>query len=574
MKKIAVLILCLALIAGAGIYWYTQRQPAGNQYARTLPQEVVATVNLTNLATLTDGFSATALGRFLAKDTVHAVMQELGAEPKDLAEYDRLYDTMAEVMTNPAFRAVFGDDATVALLPPDTKQLADNPAEALKGALVVVARTSAAGALELFSRMAKTGSVGRETVEGLELTKITLEQNQVLYGTTEGKTVLLAYAPAMIKRCLAAGKGEQTLDRVPAFQQALSFWQPVPQERTYSRLYLNVGRMAELLATADNPEIRQSGEMLRGVEAMYSSSYGTDQGLESRARSTYRYDQLHELIRSAIDAASGANSTLHLLKDSTLAYNWASSLRPEMLIKALSANAEELQQVDAAVRQNLGVSLDELGRAIGPQYGGVLEDIVRTPLFPVPKLTLFVGIRDRKIAETVLTQLRQTINTTNMVSEEQEQVGGQTIHCWPVMPDPAAQPAVALTDTMLYLATSKQAIKEILEAKGAPNALAAPVATALGPELGERVRTANFGSFVLYPQRMARQTGEVMDWLGTILATKNISLSRLNREVVQLLRSTELIAATSNLTRERAEWTMTLKKGAEPAGAQGAAGNK
>lgn len=572
MKKVVGIILCLAVIGGAGIYWFMERQGAGNQYARTLPQEVVGTVNLTNLAALTDGFAATALGRFLAKDTVHAIMKEMGAESKELAEYDRLYDSIAQVMTNPAFRAVFGDDATVALLPPDEKLLTERPIPALRQSLVVVARTSAAGALDLFSRMLDSASVSRETVDGLELTRVTLDRNQVIYGITEGKTVFLAYAPATIKRCLADAKEEHTLDKVAAFQEALAFWQAAPQKNTYSRVYLSVPQVAGLLAGSTNPEMRQSGEMLRGVTTMYSLTFGTDQGLESRARSTFRYDQLHEMVKSAVDAAAGSNQSLHLLKEHTLAYNWASSLRPEMLLNALSANKGEVQEVDRAVRQYLGVSLDELGRAIGPQYGGVLEDIVRTALFPVPKMTLFVGIRDRSIAETMLAALRRTIAETGMTTEEQEQVGGHTIHSWPVLPDPAAQPAMVLTDSMLYLATSKQAIRELLESKAAPDALAQPVAASLGGELGERVAKANFGSFVLYPQRMSRQTGQAMDWLAGILATtKNISISRLNRELVQLMRSTDLIAATSHLTKEQAEWTMTIRKAR---GEQGGNGGK
>lgn len=572
MKKVVGIILCLAVIGGAGIYWFMERQAAGNQYARTLPQEVVGTVNLTNLAALTDGFAATALGRFLAKDTVHAIMKEMGAESKELAEYDRLYDSIAQVMTNPAFRAVFGDDATVALLPPDEKLLTERPIPALRQSLVVVARTSAAGALDLFSRMLDSASVSRETVDGLELTRVTLDRNQVIYGITEGKTVFLAYAPATIKRCLADAKEEHTLDKVAAFQEALAFWQAAPQKNTYSRVYLSVPQVAGLLAGSTNPEMRQSGEMLRGVTTMYSLTFGTDQGLESRARSTFRYDQLHEMVKSAVDAAAGSNQSLHLLKEHTLAYNWASSLRPEMLLNALSANKGEVQEVDRAVRQYLGVSLDELGRAIGPQYGGVLEDIVRTALFPVPKMTLFVGIRDRSIAETMLAALRRTIAETGMTTEEQEQVGVHTIHSWPVLPDPAAQPAMVLTDSMLYLATSKQAIRELLESKAAPDALAQPVAASLGGELGERVAKANFGSFVLYPQRMSRQTGQAMDWLAGILATtKNISISRLNRELVQLMRSTDLIAATSHLTKEQAEWTMTIRKAR---GEQGGNGGK
>lgn len=561
MKKTVGIVLCLVVVCGAGLYFLMQKKNAGGQYARCLPQDVVGTVNLTHVNTLTDGFAASALGRFLAKDTVHAVMQEMGAEAKDLTEYDRIYDSIAGVMTNQAFRTVFGDDATVALLPPDQKALAANPAETLRASLVVVAQTSAAGALDLFSRLLKNANVSRETVDGLELTKVTVEPNQVIYGYAEGKTVFLAYAPAAIKLCVAAGKGENALDKAPAFKEALSYWQPAPQETTYSRMYLNVGRMAELLKTSTNVEIKQSGEMLQGVDAMYSFSYGTEQGMESRARSAYRYEQLHEMVKSAVDSAAASNQSLRLLQDKTLAYNWASSLRPEMIVKAMTTKKEEYQQIDGAVRQNLGVSLEELGRAFGPQYGGVLDDIVRTALFPAPKLTFFVGVRDRKIAETVLNALRRKIAETGMATEEQTQAAGQTLYSWPVLPDEAAQPTVALTDSMLYLATSKQAVKDVLESKAAPDALAQPVAQNLGSELAERVGKANFGAFVVYPQRMSRQTGDMIDWLAGILATtKNISISRLNRELVQLLQSTELIAATSSLNKEQAEWTMTVRK--------------
>jgi len=568
MKKIAAIILCLVAIA-AGAYFLLREKTTANQYARFLPPDVIGAINLTHSSTLTDGFAASALGKFLAKDTIHAIVQEMGGQPQDTVEYDRLYDAVAEVTGDPAFRAVFGNDATLALLPPDRKALAQDPAEALRHSLVVVARTSAAGALDMLSRLLKNAQVSRETVDGLDLVKIVVDQNQVLYGFAEGKTVLLAYAPAAIKTCVATGKGETSLEKAPLFKEATAFWQPYPAEKTYSRLYVNLPLAAELLQTATVPEVKEMGAMLQGVDSLFSVSYGTDRGLESRGCSSYRYDQLHALVKSAVDAA-GPNQSLHLLKEKTLAYNWASSLRPEIIVKAMAANEKEYGEMDREVRQNLGVSLEELGRAFGPQYGGVLEDIVRTPLFPWPKLTLFFGVREHKIAETVLAGLRRIIAGSGMASEEQEPAAGQTIYSWPVLPGESAQPAAVLTETMLYLATSKQALKEILESKAAPAVLAVPVAAQLGDELGGRMGSANFSSFIVYPQRMARQTGETIDWLAAILATtKNISLTRLNRELVQLLQSAELVAATSHLTKERAEWTMTVRRAPAPAAGNG-----
>jgi len=229
-------------------------------------------------------------------------------------------------------------------------------------------------------------------------------------------------------------------------------------------------------------------------------------------------------------------------------------------MNSLSPQKQGNQQAETAVRETFGVSLDELDRAVGPQYGGVLNDIVNTGLFPVPKMTLFLGIRDRKIAETALNGLRRKINAYGLASEEQEVVAGSTIYSWPVLPGDAAQPAMVLTDSMFYLASGKQPLKDILTDKAPTHTLAAPVAEKLGPELSARVGRANFGSAVIYPERMSRKAGDMLDWLAGILATtKNISISRLSQEWRQLMQSTELIAITTELTKEQADWIMTLR---------------
>jgi hypothetical protein len=49
-------------------------------------------------------------------------------------------------------------------------------------------------------------------------------------------------------------------------------------------------------------------------------------------------------------------------------------------------------------------------------------------------MTLFVGIRDQAIAETAITGLRRSINAGGMAGEEQEQVAGQTLYSWPLLP--------------------------------------------------------------------------------------------------------------------------------------------
>lgn len=572
MKKIVGIVLSLAVLGGAGVYWYLQHQavPSG-QYASYLPKDTLGSVNLTHINTLTDRFPATAAGRFTNKETMHVILQEMQAGSQAVAQYDEMYDNVAKVMTNPAFRAVFGENATVALLPPDLLTFAKEPVKALQQAAVVVTEPSVPGALEMLAKLADSKSVSKETVDGLALTRINADQDQVFYAYAEKKTILLAYAPAAIKACLAARQSGAALDQTAGFKEAVAYWQPFSAENTYSRVYMNNATIAPMLLAAENPDIKRTGEMLRGIDFGYSVTFTTPQGVENRARSTYRYDQLHETVKRAVDSAGQSNQSLHLLKPNSLAYNWAASLQLDTILQTLAAEGQDMEKADAATRELLGVSFNELAKAVGPQYGGVLDEIVNAGLFPIPKMVFFLGVRDRKIVETALNSLRKTITDSGITGEEQETVGASTIYSWPLLPGDAAQPAVVVTDSMLYLANNKQMLKDILAAQSSANLLAEPVKAQLGKELGESFQRANIGSFVMYPERMTKQVGEMMDWLTGILASsKNISLARFNQEVQGLMQSTEFIAATTETGKNQGDWTMVVKT-AQAKPAEGAA---
>ena len=575
MKKMLGIVLALAVFGGAGAYYYLQHQgePSG-QHARYLPKDTLGSVNLTHINTITDQFPATAGGRLVNKETMHAILQEVQAGDQAVAQYDEMYDNVAKVMTNPAFRAVFGENATAALLPPDLLTFAKEPVKAIRQAAVVITEPSVPGALEMLVKLADSKSVSKETVDGLELTRINAGQDQVVYAYAEKKTILLAYAPSAIKACLAARQSGASLDQTAGFQEAAAYWQPFPAEKTYSRIYMNNATIAPMLLASDNADVKRAGEMLRGIDHGYSITYTTPQGMENRARSKYRYDQLHETVKRAIDSAGQNNQSLHLLKPNSLAYNWAASLQLDGILQALAAEGQDMEKADAATREVLGVSLNELGKAIGPQYGGVLEEIVNAGLFPIPKMVFFLSVRDRKVVDTALNSLRKTITESGITGEEQETVGSNTIYSWPLLPGDAAQPAVVVTDNMLYLANNKQMLKDILAAQSTANLLAEPVKGQFGKELGDSFQRANIGSFVLYPERMAKQVGDTMDWLTGILASsKNISLARFNREIMALMQSTELIAATTETGKNQGDWVMVVKTAqSKPAESQPAQG--
>ena len=571
MKKIVGIILCLAVVIAAASYLLSPGKEEAGSYARFLPPDTMITVNLTHGKTLIDNFAASQLGKALAKDTVHAIISEMDGKPEYLTEYDTVYDSVVKVANDPAFRAVFGDDVTLAVLPVDHTVLAGNPEAAAVSSLVVIAQTSISGALDMLTKFVNNDRISRETVDGLDLVKIATDQGAVIYGYTHGRTVFLALSPVAIKACLAAGTGQTALDKAPAFQEAAAYWQTFPEATTYGRAYVNTPAIAELIKrisvadVANIPEgnedvlaaFKEIGDMLAGIGAIYSVNYWTDQGVEERARVGLVYDQLHPMMKNLFDATAKGNQTMHLLRENTLAYVWASALNMEYIIQSMKADETTYQRMESGLQENVGVSMEELGRTFGPQYGGVLDDIIQTPLFPWPKMTWFVEIRDRAIAGKILDKVRSAVAAQGMANEEQEQVQDQIIHSWPILPDEALQPAVLLTENMLYLSTSKQNLKEMLAAKGTP----ADLTARMGRDLSGRMQAANYGNFVIFPARMAPQIDASLAWLAHTMQmrlSKKVKMERLRHELMQLLQAVELAASTTVVTKERIEVATTI----------------
>lgn len=563
MKKVLGILLCLVVVGG-GVFYYLNTTPTADQqhYAGYLPQNTVATVSLTNLNHLADTFPNTALGHFLSKETMAQLMAEFGAEPRQVQEYEEFYDRVAAVMTNPAFRTVFGDDAIVALLPPDPDRLRENPAEELKRSLMIFATTGVSGALETFAKLVMSEEVSSETVGELELTRVNLEEDEVVYGYAEHGTVLLAYAPESIATCVAVSRSGGTLLDQKFFAEAKAFWQPVPVETTFSRMFVNVPILKSLLEKSGEQEVELVSRYLQGIAYGASVLYAQEDVLEVRSRAGYSLDQLNKVTKSLFTSLAEENTALNLLGANTLVYQWASSLNAEMIRETLEvADAEGYRQTQARVKKELGVSIEELLQAIGPQYGGVVNEIVNAGFFPVPKMVLFLEIRDQQLAEQILATLRRKVAQSGIAEEQHLEVGEATVYYWPVLPGEATQPAVVLTDGMLYFANGKASLVNLLEDSQERAKLSEAVASELGEELSSRLMASNYESFVMYPAQLAEEVGGMLDWLtGLLAASRGTSLQAFSEEILALMRSTEVVVVTSEITGEYADSTITLKQ--------------
>ncbi|RUM39582.1 MAG: hypothetical protein DSY58_00215 [Desulfobulbus sp.] len=564
MKKLLILALLLLGAAGAAFYFMRSSSPAAaDYYADYLPENTLATASFVDLQGLSETFPATSLGHFVAKPTVHRILGEIGVPPQGLKEYDDVYDGLAGVMTNPAFRQVFGDDAVVAVLPPDVELLRKDPEKELKKSLLVFGTSSVAGPLDSFARLVMSKNVGKETVEGLELTRIEVDDNDVVYGYAKKGVVILSYAPANIVRAMQQKEAGSGLREFAFFTAAKGFWtKKAATQRVYTRSYVNFTRIRSLFSESMNPQEREIGKYLQGFKSMSSVMVEDHDTLEMSTQLEYTFDELHPWVRDQYKAVSKQNYSLGLLSNKSLVYYWVSLLNKDYLKNLLAAaNEDQYKQIDSQVRKELGVSLDECIAAVGPQLGLVVNDVVNTGLFPLPKAVFFLEVRDPAIAQKLFDTLRKRIAERGFATEQHEQVNGKTIYYWSILPGEATQLALVLTDKMVYLANGKASLKLVLDPKYKQTELPAGMAETLGSDLVKSVKSSNYTTVVARPALLATQVREGITWLaGMLEATRGITAEQLKKEILSLMESVDVVTATSNIALEHTVSSIVFQK--------------
>ena len=563
MKKIALLLL-VAFVLGAGsAYFFSRTKTAASDtaYADYLPPDTLAVVSLRDLNGLVDLFPKTALGHFLSRETMTAVLTDMHVQSEDINAYTTGYEKVFSVLHNPGFRMVFGDDVDLAWLPVNPDLFSSDPQKALEQSMVVLATTASSKALETFAETLLHKDIDTVKVGDLELTRIRIDPENHLYAFAVGNRLLLALTPDIIGRCVAVNKTGKTLQQEKNFLDAAEFWHGTSLQKIYSREFVQLDQLRRVLAGVKDKELQPIDRYLQGMRFVASLAGATDNGWKIDSRSRYTYEELDPAVKKLIDAGEKKNITLQLLIDNPLLYSWSSSLGSSTLLQSLSAaDPVEYEKMDKRMRREFGFPLTKIVGAFGPQYGLVLKKIVQGGMFPLPKMVFFVQIRDHKVAESLLDKIRAKADARGMTPALKEQVGPYTMYSWALLPGEATRPAFVLSRDMLYLANGPAGLKKVMAVENERERVPVSVADKLGSTLADQVQQANNGIFIFWPSRFAAQVKGAADWLAGLAAAsqKGRSVTRLKDELLRLLRSTEKAVLVSNLFPDHGRAEMVL----------------
>lgn len=567
--------MCCLCIVGVFAYFLFRPalpEPEQNYYADFLPEDTVAVLSLYDMEGLAKIFPGTPTGRFLSKPVMHEVMGELGAIEEDLEKYDAFYNAVADVLTSSVFRQVFGDDAVIALCPPNPKGLRGNAEQELKKSLLAFGTSSTAGMISRFARMVMRKDVRNAEIAGLDMTRIRLDDNEVLYGYDDHGIIVLAYDPERIVSAIQRKKSGKTLRNAQSFTATEAFWKEEGQGHVYARSYLNAIRLQEFASVfsqqktqqgiADMADMADMAEALTAELKSIGSLIIQAQGeLHVRIKGERDPELLSKEVQAKEALLGDENLALPLLQENTLLHYRLAHFDKAFFRQFLASPGTEQQyrELEKTVRNEVGFSLDKFLEATGPRAGISVHDIVNAGMFPLPKTVLAIQVQNRQAVGWALKKLRDELKKQGFASEHQENVQGHRLYYWTMMPVEATHLAIALTDTLLYLANGESQLRDLLAKKEKPETLTEQVKE-LGKTAGTCVASANSGAFLLRPAQLAAQIEPVADWLTDMLwASTTGSGKKIQEELLALMRSFDFVAACSNRTETHVKGEVIFK---------------
>jgi len=559
MKKTILIALLLAGAAGAGLWLQRQSvspDPGSAYYAAYLPADTWAVLSLFDLKGLSKTFPDSSPGKFFAKESMSGIIAELGADKEAALRYEEFYDGAADLFGSPILQQLFGDDATLALLAPDPDRLREDPEAERRRMLLAFGSSAAASSVDSLARLTMSDVSREKTAAGLELTRIRLNEDESLYGTVRAGVIILAYSPEAVAAAIRQQERGGGLDSSPLFAAAQKFWADEGADsRFFAKFYSNIKKLQAALTASGQPEAERAAARLQGFTGLSAAATERQGELRLRIRTDCEPDQLDEAVRQARERLRGQrNLALHLLNGQSLLYFWFSGLEESLLAAA------DPVSLDEAARKQLGLPLEEVMAALGPQAALSLGELASTGLFPVPTVALAVQARQPEQTRQLLAALRRRISSEmRMAREQMTEASGLPLYHWNLLPAEAAHPALALSGRLLYGVNGESRLKRLLaqEQEGLPQTMR----QLLGPELAAELSNSNSAAFVLRPARLAAEMQQAAVWLQPVFpALARFPTEKLRDGLLKLLQPLDLAVGWGRTEEDHAFSVLILRK--------------
>ncbi|MCA9409355.1 MAG: hypothetical protein KC733_11750, partial [Candidatus Omnitrophica bacterium] len=413
------------------------------------------------------------------------VLDEMKLAPHERAIVEKVQQELSNVTQNPLFQNLFSKEAVVAVYPyeqvyEDITKLSNQEmikaVESFFSKFLIVTRLSPeVQVLEILTRSIEK--------YGANVTLEKEEYNNETINLLKVKNTPVVFAYARLKDLLVIGFGS---DGVKAsIDVFLKQGSPLAGSSDYAKKsgrfvksadmesYWNVDSLLKFLE--DQIKIRSKFSQHERVEdyfqmmrAFQSVVISMDMDKINTIKTEIMLDksQLPADVLPMYNCRSVENASTAFVPKDVIGYQWNKCFDlgyywNQMQRDLQQMPAEATQQQIASIEGFLGMSIEkDLIPAIGDEIGGFMKDLDMSGPFPLPKIALFIKVKNKDTIQKLLDLLK----TVPLVALQNEEYSNVAYHYVALPLGEALQPGYFYLDDYLIIAMNRQLIKDSIDA--------------------------------------------------------------------------------------------------------------
>lgn len=510
MKKLIVIFLCIAVV-GIGVGVFLQVTKIGSSIEDILPQEPIVYVQLRDVERNMEEIALMPFWRAISNIDYDLLIEKSALTDQQSVFVNLIRKQFSEVLTNPLAKKLFGREVAFAIYLPggdidlfsqEIKDLGPKIAEKLLSGLFLVTRIDpdiqfAEFISRFFNQRGANISKGQVEYKGEVIHTITLVDVGMKFGIVRlgdllvigvGETAARASVDVSQKSKPALAKSSQFSRIRSTFLDSSGAVGFFDFETFLTLMKSQVGGFIGSGGEGDEDAMTQSQweDILEKTSGFEAIAFSSQVAPFMRFNGSLLFDpkKLSDEYASIYTCPSQKNETINFVPKEVLGYQWSNCFQLDHYWRQIK---KEMTRIEASAskvdefEEKIGLSIeDDILPTFGDEIGGYVSDIQMGGFFPIPKLLFFVEIKNRSKAEYLLGRLKD--HPFAMFRDEKYK--GIPIKYLALPLGESLQPGYCFLDDYLLIATSRQLLKDSIDASGN-----AAISLAANPDF----REVNFG---------------------------------------------------------------------------------
>jgi len=511
MRKIIIITMIVAALAGTAVILYFRNSTSETAIEEVFPEGAVSYFRMSDVEKNLKKFAAGDFWQNIRNINVSALMRSKG-EAVPEGEVDRTLESYLQpIVDDPVLKEIFGKETAIAFYPgllSDADWASINPSQwgdeifdLLSNVFIAIRLKPELQAAEFTSRLfhispdqikVEAKKYKEHTISIVEFADPRLKRN-----------IVIAYTK--IKDFLVFGVGEKAarsavdvfLKEKKSFSNdagyrlvrsdfspeadvvaygSLDFIHSFVQKSISNTIAMRIQR--EDLEAEDyernmasyEQQVEKTFDRFSGFKAV-GFSFLSQKVSEYRLVVAFNKAEMNPLIQRMYACSPGENSSIKFVPENILSYHWNHCFDLSVMVDSALQDAsaaypdEETKinpdEVIASLEQTLNLSYKEdILPAFGNEMGHVIYDIDVGNVFPIPKVMLFISVKDSLAATRVINSLVKK----PFLKIESESYQGFDIQYITLPFGVDLQPAYCFLDKYLLISTSKNSLKESISA--------------------------------------------------------------------------------------------------------------